>query len=331
MSGHRLSVVIPTFNRRERLRRVLDALNEQTVAAGTFDVIVVDDGSSDGTGEWLGNQRYRYGLHAYHQTNAGPATARNTGVLKATGALVLFLDDDVVPAPDLVLEHLRSHDSEPGELAVIGPLASLSHYDDPWVAWEQDKVERQYAAMSRGDFVPTFRQFWTGNASVSRHEVIAAGLFDVDYLRGEDVELGIRLDQRGVKFRFNARARGLHHAERSLASWANAHSSYGRLEVRMLSRLGEDTVLDVLAGNFSRLKPSVRWLVQHCIDSPGRHAGATAALSAFLRSPASGARALSLPACSVLANLLYWRASSEALGPERFSKMVRQSSYQAAR
>lgn len=325
MPERRVSVVIPTFNRRVRLARVLAALNEQTVAPDTFEVIVVDDGSTDGTSEWLGNQRYRYDLRPQRQTNAGPATARNTGVLNASGTLLLFLDDDVVPVPDLVKEHLRSHDAEAADLAVCGPLASLPYYEAPWVAWEQAKVELQYAAMIRGDFQPTFRQFWTGNASVAREHVLGAGLFDTAYLRAEDVELGVRLEQRGVQFRFNPEARGVHHVERSLESWSKAHTSYGRLEVDIMGRLGPEAVMELLAGNFSRLRPSVRWLLVRCVGHPQRHEGATAVLRGFLKSPASKARAVSMPACSLLANLLYWQASSEALGPRRFSEMLRKS------
>ncbi len=324
--GPRLSVITPTFNRRARLGRVLSALTGQSLGPQVFEVVVVDDGSTDGTSEWLAAQHFPFQLVTKRQENAGPAVARNTGVLAASGELVVFLDDDVVPEPRLLEEHLQSHEREQQDLAVIGPLGSLPHYDLPWVAWEQAKVEEQYSAMSRGEFAPTFRQFWTGNASVARHQLVDAGLFNPAFLRAEDVELGLRLHQRGVAFRFNADAMGYHHAERSLASWVNAQTSYGRLEVQILDKLGEDATLSILAGNLARLRPEVRWLSQQCATHAMRHTAVTKTLMRVLETRGAAQwQSASLPVCSVLANLLYWRASCQALGPERFTAVLRGS------
>jgi GT2 family glycosyltransferase len=286
MQVKRLSVVIPTFNRRDRLERVLAALERQTTPASEFEVVVVDDGSTDGTSEWLAQRSTTFELRGVRQANAGPARARNAGV-------------------------------------VIGPLASLPHYDQPWVAWEQAKVEAQYRAMERGDWAPTFRQFWTGNASLARQHVIGVGGFDPSYLRAEDVELGVRLQDRGLGFRFNPRARGLHFAERSLASWERVHESYGRAEVQIFGKLGSDELLEMLAGNWQRLNPATRWLVKNCLGRPARHSAARL----LLRSHLQLALRLKVPmmseqVCSVFANLLYWEASTQALGPSRAATVL---------
>jgi glycosyltransferase involved in cell wall biosynthesis len=319
MPDQRLSVVIPTYNRRARLERVLAALEKQTGVSGDFEVVVVDDGSSDGSSEWLATRRASYALRSLKLPNGGPARARNAGIDAAAGEIVLFIDDDVEPTPSLVAEHLRSHDAE-RDVVVIGPLASLPRYEQPWVAWEQAKVEAQYDAMSRGRFEPTFRQFWTGNASVERRHLLAAGKFDPAFLRAEDVELGLRLTNLGLKFRFNANARGLHHAERSLASWEGVQSSYGRLEVEIFGKLGEAELLDILADNWSRVHPSIRTIVVGCIGNPALHS----ALKKLLHGHLELARRVPVPlmadkACSLLANLMYWQASTAALGPQRTS------------
>ena len=78
-----------------------------------------------------------------------------------------------------------------------------------------------------------------GNASLAKIHFASVGGFDRSFPRGEDVELGQRLAARGLKFRFNPAARGLHHAERSLESWSNMHRAYGRLEVQIFQRLGD--------------------------------------------------------------------------------------------
>lgn len=322
MQAKRLSVVIPTFNRRDRLVRVLAALERQTTPASEFEVIVVDDGSSDGTTEWLQQRKCGFELRAHRQANAGPARARNAGVELARGEIVLFIDDDVEPVPELVAEHLRMHAAE-ADIVVMGPLASLPHYDQPWVAWEQAKVEQQYRAMERGDWEPTFRQFWTGNASLARAHVLGAGGFDPAFLRAEDVELGVRLKDRGLRFRFNPAARGLHFAERSLASWERVHVSYGRAEVEIFGKLGADELLETLAGNWARLNPATRWLVRSCLGKPRRHSAACSVLRRHLEL----AETLKLPmmseqVCSVFANLLYWEASTQALGPSRAARVL---------
>jgi GT2 family glycosyltransferase len=320
-----VSIVIPTYNRRERLARVLRALDKQTAGPEAFEVVIVDDGSTDDTASWLASQRPSHGLRVIRQANAGPARARNAGVEAAQGELLLFLDDDVEPSPGLVSEHLRSHGDDAG-LVVIGPLASLSHYRQPWVAWEQEKLEGQYAAMLRGDWEPTFRQFWTGNASVRRAHVLAVGGFNPDFLRAEDVELGMRLYQRGLKFRFNPEARALHYAERSLESWEHAHRSYGKLEVSIFALADDDAVIEILAKNWRNLHPATRWLVRQCLKDPRHSSGATLALRSWLTMSAKLDRPmLSSKVCSVLANLLYWQSSVQALGPDRADEVFRRA------
>ncbi len=310
-----LSIVIPTYNRRARLSLVLEALSRQSVR-DRFEVVIVDDGSTDGTAAWLEKQAFPFPKQLISQRNSGPAAARNRGVQAARGRLVLFIDDDLVPDPQLVEEHLRVHAGEE-RVAVIGPLRSLPRYRQPWVTWEQQKVEKQYVAMLRGDWKPSFRQFWTGNASVARDSILEAGGFDPKYARAEDIELAARLAQRGVRFRFNPKAGGLHHAERSLASWSNMHRAYGRLEISIHGRFGHDNALDTLADNWSHLHALTKALVTACVGRPLL----TAAVERLLTAQVRTATALRLErtariGCSLLANVLYWSGAAEVLGVE---------------
>jgi len=316
MAGIELSTIIPTFNRRARLERVLQALAAQSVPSDGFEVIVVDDGSTDGTTEACAAQNTPFALRVLRQENAGPATARNRGVQAAQGAIVLFLDDDVVPATDLIREHLTTHAKERG-IAVIGPLASLPSYRQPWVAWEQRKIERQYDAMLRGDWEPTYRQFWTGNASVARELVLQVGGFDPRFQRAEDVEFAARLRERGVRFRFNPAALGVHHAERSLASWGLMHRAYGRLEMSIHGAAGQNAALDRMADNWRGLRPATRGLVKSLLGRPLAAASTSALLRAVILSGAVlPLGRLTQAACSALANVFYWSGVEETLGAE---------------
>ena len=107
-SAPAMSVVIPTFNRLPRLKQVLGALAKQSLDNDLFEVVVVSDGSTDGTKEYLSGVTSRHLVHA-HQDNAGPGAARNRGVQLARGRLILFIDDDIVATPTLVERHLAAH------------------------------------------------------------------------------------------------------------------------------------------------------------------------------------------------------------------------------
>lgn len=315
------SIVLPTYNRRARLGSVLDALARQTVAPDAFEVVVVNDGSADDTAAFLDAYRAKFRLRPIHQANSGPATARNTGIMAAEGKYVVFLDDDVVPVETFLAAHLRAHQSD-DMLVVLGPLSSLPYYRQPWVAWEQAKLELQYQAMLRGDWQPTFRQFWTGNASVLREHLLAVGGFDVGFLRGEDIELGYRLHLRGLGFVFNSAAQGFHHAERSLASWVHAHDSYGRLEVRIFERKGDEHLVMMLGDNWRRLHPLTRSVVSHCIHDPVRFAAATQSMQSVLKlEDKLGRSVVGQRVCSVLANLIYWKASAKEMGIARAARV----------
>lgn len=321
-----LSVVVPTFERRARLARVMERLGQQSLSPDHYEVIVVDDGSRDGTAQWLRQRAFPFRFQMHWQANGGPARARNTGVRAARGEYLLFIDDDVVPAPELLEEHLRAHEQGPRDVVVLGPLCSLPRYDQPWVAWEQFQLEKQYAAMARGDWSPTYRQFWTGNASVRREHVLAVGLFDERCLRGEDVELGWRLSQRGLTFLFNPRARGFHHAERSLESFCRAHEAYGGLEVEIFGRVSSENTMKILGSNFRRLQPLQRQLIANVVARPVVRRQLERALRRYLEtSLARKKQDLARPACSLLANVLYWQASAKALGAAGFAEVKRRA------
>src|SRR5215471_11548772 len=115
-----LSVIIPTYNRAEPLRACLAALGKQTQPPMDFEVIVVVDGSSDGTVEMLTHMTTPFRLRVQAQPNSGAAAARNQGARAAAGSLCLFLDDDIVADPQLVAAHVESQRQR-------GPVLGLGH------------------------------------------------------------------------------------------------------------------------------------------------------------------------------------------------------------
>jgi GT2 family glycosyltransferase len=321
-----LSIVIPTYNRRESLLRTLTALGRQTVDPATFEALVISDGSTDGTLDACRALAVPYTLRLFEQTNAGPAVARNLGVREARAPLVLFLDDDVAPDPALVAEHLRQHAAEPGGV-VIGPLLPPSDARLlPWIQWEEEMLLKQYRAMREGRWQPSPRQFYTGNASVARAAVLEAGGFNPAFTRAEDVELAHRLRDRGLRFTFAPQARGWHYAHRSFASWLRIPEAYGRNDVIMGRDQGRAQILRQLGTEFHYRRVWLRTLIRLCVGRP-RLTALLARLFATLawlasRLPGRWGYRLAGACYSVIFNLRYYHSASEQLGRGRFWALV---------
>lgn len=264
-----ITVVIPTFNRRDRLTRVLEALFRQNYPSHRVDIIVVSDGSSDGTNSYLAELAEHGRIKAINQDNQGPAAARNRGMAAAAGDFILFLDDDVVPDPNLISEHMLAHEHALRDVAVIGPLltppdARLS----PWVDWEQRMLKKQYDEQARGLWQTSARQFYTGNASVKRNVLVATGGFDTTFRRAEDVELGYRLADRGVGFVFAQSAVGWHYAERSFQSWLATGHAYGRNDAIFARDRGQAWIASTVREEFDQRSYPLRKLIGLCIAEP---------------------------------------------------------------
>jgi GT2 family glycosyltransferase len=315
----KVSVIVPTYNRVDRLHRVLDAFARQTVGLTDFEVVVVSDGSTDGTDAFLQHAAPPFRLLTRSGANAGPAAARNAGVGLATGRLLLFVDDDVVPQADLVKQHLTTHERTEDDVVVIGPmLTPPDHHPSVFVRWEQAMLYKQYHAMMQGHYEATHRQFYTGNASVGREFLMAAGGFDERFRRAEDVELAYRLHQLGARFIFNPDAVGYHYAERSFSSWIQNARDYGRNDVLFDRYYGRFNRLEDARWEFSQRHAAVRWLTRRCTGRPRLEAS----LHATGRSIAVGAgrlhlERLMLNALSASYNTAYHCGMADELGGRR--------------
>jgi glycosyltransferase involved in cell wall biosynthesis len=215
-----VSVVVPTFNRLEGLQRVLTAFEQQRPDDLPFEVVVVDDGSEDGTSELLASWRSRrYPLRFARQPNGGPARARNRALTVASGDIVLFGGDDIEPHPDLVSEHVREHNRRGDHrVAVLGLTrwpegeeltSTMRHIDG------SGGQQFSYAVLNDGAEYD-FRHFYTSNVSLRRDLLSSeAGGFSTNFPAAafEDAELAYRLSKRGLRivYRESALAWHRHH------------------------------------------------------------------------------------------------------------------------
>jgi len=224
-----ISVIIPTHNRVNILKKVLLSLQSQTIPSSNYEVIVVDDASTDETPHAIKQWELPPNFFYIRQTRGGPAKARNTGLRKAIGDIVLFLDDDVTPTSRLLEEHLKSQKGK-SKVAVLGytPFAEnlvmtpiMKYHNDMW-----QRIFNKIEDIQRtGKQIP-FYYFITINVSVKKELVIEAGMFDEILVAWfEDTELGQRLYQRGVTIEFNKKALAFHHVtSRSLNISEDLHS-----------------------------------------------------------------------------------------------------------
>lgn len=217
------SVVIPTYNRKPILEKCLRSLEQQVLnpeltAAATpranliaspnliegYEVVVVDDGSTDGTVDWLQTSPDFSHVRLLRQEHQGPSAARNLGVQQAQGDTIIFIDSDLVVTPSFLQSHAEvlargfeqaGHD----KLFTYGAVVNTANFTDP--TSEPYKIT---------DFSAAF--FATGNVAIARHWLLTAGLFDTRFqLYGwEDLELGVRLKKLGLKLIKCPQAVGYH-------------------------------------------------------------------------------------------------------------------------
>ncbi|MBV9175284.1 MAG: glycosyltransferase [Chloroflexi bacterium] len=310
-----VSIVVPTYNRRESLHRLLTALAEQTYPTNAFEVIVIDDGSTDGTRDLLKSVRVPYSLGSFEQEHHGPAEARNFGASRAAGDLVLFLDDDVVPCRELISVHVATHTAHGPLAVVIGPMSAPTDWQrSAWVRWEEEKLEWQYEAMRAGVWRATERQFYTANSSLSRDLFARAGGFDSTFKRAEDVELGYRLRNVGAQFVFTPEADVLHYASRTFAAWCRTPYQYGRYDVIMTRDRGHEALSRALQ-EFQARHPLNRALSRLTVGRPTLLKPTLWILrAAVLGGDLVHSARLTSSALSAIFNLLYWQGVCDELG-----------------
>lgn len=203
-----LSVVIPTHNRSELLGRCLDSLCAQTQDPEGFEVIVIDDGSSDGTEAMLAAFQGRLDLRPLHPGAIGQSAARNAGIEAARGRVCLLLDDDVIASTQLLAEHLAAH-AEADQIVGIGALTQEPPAGRDWYAHAFARAwSRHYARLEHEP--PSWRDCYGGNLSAPRAMLQAVGGFSTEIQISKDIEIGFRLQRHGALLRYLPRAAAVH-------------------------------------------------------------------------------------------------------------------------
>lgn len=213
-----LSVIIPTYNRRDVLVKALGGYQAQTSPELIREILIVDDGSTDDTESMV--EEFSRGsvfpIRYLRQSNKGPAAARNFGIREAKSSLLLFSDSDIIPAHDLVEQHVVWHQKTTGSnVAVLGYVTwPLNIKVTPFMRWYgEEGVLFQFRSLRGKTVVDDFHFFYTCNLSLKTDFVRSAGGFDEEFKSAayEDTELGYRLSKRGLQLLYNPAAIAYHH------------------------------------------------------------------------------------------------------------------------
>ena len=243
----RISVIIPTYNRIEKLLKVLKSLETQTLENKFFEVIIVDDGSTDSTENDLKKfmRGTRLNMKYFKQANKKPGAARNLGFRYASMPLIAFIGDDTIPDPGFLGEHLNFHrqNNSDGKMGLVG-----------YTTWPEDirttpfmKYIGEYGyqfgySLINGNGPLPFNFFYTSNISLPK-----ALLDDLEYLfeedfdtaGWEDVALGFRLENRGMRLFYNPSATAYHDHPVDIPSFCERQLNVGKASRIFLKKYPE--------------------------------------------------------------------------------------------
>jgi glycosyltransferase involved in cell wall biosynthesis len=236
-----VTVVMPTYNRVDVLKESLRGYEAQDFHPGRFEVVVIDDGSTDSTPDFLRDYRPRhYSMRAIRQEKGqgggGPAAARNRGIDEAQGRLVLFTGDDIIPTSNLVRGHWETHSSSPylENTAILGkvvwhpqlPISTvMTHICGP------GGEQFSFAGFVNGATVD-FRHFYTCNLAVPAAVFHRGFRFSTKFTNAafEDTELGYRLERDlGLQIRYHDNLVGFHKHYHSARTFARRQFAAGRM------------------------------------------------------------------------------------------------------
>jgi glycosyltransferase involved in cell wall biosynthesis len=226
-----LSVVVISWNQCAALQRLIAQLLDQDFPASQYEIIIVDDGSSDGTREWLKEPHESRIRVILGEANRGRAASRNVGIKAAQSGIVVMIDGDHTIASDFLSRHAERHNKKC--CAVVG--RSQFAPADGYCAINTYLNGGGAAKLPPHAPLPG-RYFLTRNCSVPRDILKSIGNFDERFTSwgGEDLDLGVKLQESGVPIYGEPRALAWHQHWRPLRMLLTNMEAYGRNAIPVL-------------------------------------------------------------------------------------------------
>lgn len=268
-TGLIFSVIIPTYNRAEILKKSLEALNKQNFDHNDFEVIVSDDGSTDNTEELVKSFKSEYKLKYIKNKNSGPAAARNKAIIEAKGKYILIINDDTIASTDLIANHLKIQQKFGNrKIAALGTFDYVSEsLAKPFTNYlSQSTMVFPFPGLHDGQFY-NYRYFITCNLSITRSALIEVGLFDEDFREPmfEDTELGYRLEKIGYSVLFSKSLNAKHDHSMNINEFCKRQFMSGRNLVTMAEKHPEFLEVEHKLFGFSDIETNTLNLMRHFI------------------------------------------------------------------
>jgi peptidoglycan/xylan/chitin deacetylase (PgdA/CDA1 family)/GT2 family glycosyltransferase len=306
-----LSVIFATHNRRQILSRCVEALARQTQDPAGFEVVIADDGSSDGSAEMLRGLATPFDLTVLEPGKVGRAAARNAAIEAARGRICLVIDDDVIAEPELIAEHLAAH--REGPVVGIGQLTQSLPEGRDWYAEAFAETWNEHFERLEGREID-WGAAYAGNLSAPREALLAVGGF-TSRRTGEDAEIGYLLARYGCAMRYLPRARALHDDCKSRARLIADSERQGSGQLALVADYPE--MQPLLYGWFlatSRREVAMRRLLL-ALRVPPRLLGRLGSLL-----PGKGRRRIWF---HFVTRYSYWRGLRRAVDRKRWERMTR--------
>ena len=234
----KLSVVIPTFNRPDALPRTLAALANQTVR--DFELVIVEDAKNEAP---IPEADPRLNPRVLRADRPGASHARNTGWRAATEPVVLFLGDDIIPAPDLLARHAALHDEHPDDRVGVLGYVEWAHElkRTAFMVWLDQGIQFNYPSINGTEAGPG--HLYTANVSLKRAALEQVGGFDAERFPFlyEDIDLGVRLFEDGFRLVYDADARAEHLHKPDLERWRARMTIQAAAERAWIERYPEES------------------------------------------------------------------------------------------
>ena len=224
-----ISVVIPAYNCKRTLKPVISNLIDQSKPPDGMEIIVIDDGSTDGSRDWLKQKSSEHPslIKCFFQKNRGASASRNFGIESATGKVILFLDADIIPSSDLIQKHILFHRKHPqAYIALRGKTVEIKHSrNNEWIRPHPGTFKTR--GVTKNDL--PWIEFITNNISLkSQFLKDNRLLFNEIMFPGEDVEFGFRAKQCGLVIYFSDEAVGFHDHPLTLKNYLNKATMAGK-------------------------------------------------------------------------------------------------------
>lgn len=231
----KISVIVPTYNRKYELTKLLHSLNNQTLPPSQFEIVVIDDGSTDGTEEWLmkNKNQFHATISYYAQNHGGPGAARNLGMEKADGDIFAFTDTDCIAEP-----HWLEHLIKPFHSEKVGAAGGkeIINEGDPLLmrCFHYLMTSPLTTGGLRGKKGKKLARFYprTFNMAISRKAFQATEGFKKMF-HAEDIELSFRIKQQGFDLVYEDSARVYHRRRNNLTQFLKQIFQMGKARIAL--------------------------------------------------------------------------------------------------